>query len=224
MYLRLDQDLANFLQFLDKKVGDENYSLFLSADHGGAHNASFLIDNKIPAGTLSEKKIAQELNVYLKTAFKNDSLVLSVMNYQVRLNEDCIKKYGLNRQKIKSTIISYCEQYEAIARVIDLENLTQTVLPASLKELIQNGYYPSRCGSLALIFQPAWYSDGKKGTTHGTWNPYDTHIPLLWYGWGIPHGESFKRYNVTDIAATLAAILHIQVPNGCVAEAIYMDK
>ena len=41
-FLTLDKDLADFLNTLDSKVGKGNYLLFLTADHGGAHNYNFL--------------------------------------------------------------------------------------------------------------------------------------------------------------------------------------
>ena len=49
-YLRLDRDLADFMDFLDKKVGSGEWMLFLTADHGVAYNSNFLKDNQIPAG------------------------------------------------------------------------------------------------------------------------------------------------------------------------------
>jgi predicted AlkP superfamily pyrophosphatase or phosphodiesterase len=224
MYLRLDKDIASFLTYLDTKIGVENYTLFLSADHGGAHNASLLTDHKIPAGTLSETELGRELKSLIKKTFGTDSIIQSVMNYQIVLNEHLIVQKKLNRTAIKAHIINYCKHKEGIAQVLDLENLAQSNIPAHLKELLQNGYYAQRCGVIGIIYDPAWYSDGKKGTTHGTWNPYDTHIPLLWYGWGIPQGETFQQTEATDIAATIAALLHIQVPNGCVGKAIEFGK
>jgi hypothetical protein len=72
-----------------------------------------------------------------------------------------------------------------------------------------------------IVLNPGWFEAySKTGTTHGTWNPYDTHIPLLWYGWHIKKGSSNRLVNMTDIAATLAAMLHIQMPNGCVGKVI----
>ncbi|MES2480203.1 MAG: alkaline phosphatase PafA [Bacteroidota bacterium] len=224
MYLRLDKDIASFLTYLDNKIGVDNYTIFLSADHGGAHNASFLTDRKIPAGTLSENELERELKALMKKRFGADNIILSVMNYQVFFNEDYIEQKKLNRTAIKSQVIDFCKKKEGIYVVVDFENLAHSNIPANLKELLQNGYYAQRCGAIGIIYDPAWYSDGKKGTTHGTWNPYDTHIPLLWYGWGIPQGETFQRTEVTDIAATIAALLHIQVPNGCVGKVIEFKK
>jgi phosphopentomutase len=61
---------------------------------------------------------------------------------------------------------------------------------------------------------------GKTGTTHGLWNPYDSHIPLLWYGWGIRPGRVLRETYMTDIAPTLASLLRIQIPSGSIGKAI----
>jgi phosphopentomutase len=58
------------------------------------------------------------------------------------------------------------------------------------------------------------------GTTHGLWNPYDSHIPMLWYGWGIRKGKTNRETYMTDITPTLAAMLKIQMPNGSVGKVI----
>lgn len=213
MYLRLDRSLGQFLQFLDAEIGSGNYTIFLTADHGAAQNAQYLIDQKIPAGTLSEKKIQTELNAYLKQVYKVDSLVQAVINYQIFFDENALTQRHIDKQELLKNTRAFCVQYDGIAQVIDLATINSSNIPDFLKTKIQHGYYPKRCGSLALIYQPAWHADGIKGTTHGTWNPYDTHIPLLWMGWGVQQGESFKPYEVTDIATSIAALLHIQAPN-----------
>ena len=84
-----------------------------------------------------------------------------------------------------------------------------------------NGFNYLRSGCLQIIYNPGWFeSDRFTGTTHGNWNPYDAHIPLLWYGWHVPKGETHNVVNMTDITATLAAMLHIQMPNGCIGKPI----
>lgn len=67
-----------------------------------------------------------------------------------------------------------------------------------------------------IIPYPGWFDghEGGTGTTHGNWSPYDTHIPLVFMGWGTKHGTSNRTINMSDISPTLAATLHIQMPNG----------
>lgn len=220
LYLRLDRQLAKFLYELDEAVGEGNYTVFLTADHGAAHNASFLKDRKMPAGILSEYDMKKDLNAAAKLHFGADSLIRSVMNYQVALNDAMMARKKISPDALKAFVIAQCGAYKGMFRVFSLSDLQGVTLPGLLKEQIQNGFYPARSGDIGLIYEPAWYSDGPRGTTHGTWNPYDTHIPLLWYGWGIRQGASFDRVQVTDIAATLSAMLHIQIPNGCVGHVI----
>jgi phosphopentomutase len=52
------------------------------------------------------------------------------------------------------------------------------------------------------------------------WNPYDAHIPLLWYGWGIKAGKTNRETYMTDIAPTVAALLNIQMPSGSIGKVI----
>ena len=80
-----------------------------------------------------------------------------------------------------------------------------------------NGYNQQRSGSVVMALMPGWLpSYSKKGTTHSVWNPYDTHIPLIFMGWKIPQGSTNRVTNMTDISPTLAALLHIQMPSGSI--------
>lgn len=220
-YLRLDRDLADFLNYLDSKVGEGNYLLFLTADHGGAHNAAYLQDINVPAGNANEYKMARDLKAFVKHEFGKDSLLRTYENYQVYFNEDNIKRAGVDRDELRKVVKGWFYRQAQVAYVIDMEDVDKTAVPELIKTMAINGYNQRRSGSLQIVYSPGWY-DGyaKTGTTHGSWNPYDTHIPLLWYGWRIKNGSTNRSVNMEDIAATLAALLHIQMPNGCIGKPI----
>lgn len=221
LYMRLDKDLASFLSYLDKTVGKGQYLLFITADHGAAHNAQFMKDRNLPAGNANERTEGNELNAAVKKAMGTDSLILSVENYQVYLNEARIERLKIDREAVKRSILQWLRPQAGVSYAVDMENMDATPVPAAIRERIINGYNRNRSGCIQIIMNPGWYSGGyKTGTTHGTWNPYDTHIPLLWFGWNIRHGETFRTTYMTDIAATLAALLHVQMPNGCIGSAI----
>ena len=220
MYIQLDASIASLLSYLDESVGEGNYLIFLTADHGAAHNPQFLIDNNVPAGLLS-KEIKSGLNAHLKTTFGQDALISQFTNYQFYLNESLIASSQLSRDKVVESIMQYLNKRPEIAYVVDMEHIDHTPLPEPIHTMIVNGYNRMRSGSIEVIPSAGWFEGyGKTGTTHGTWNPYDTHIPLLWYGWNIPQGETHAVVNMTDISATLAALLHIQMPNGCIGKPI----
>ena len=220
-FLRLDKDLGDFLNFLDTKVGKGQYLLFLSADHGAASVPSFLKEHQIPAGNFDSQTITDELNKLLKEKIKTDGLVIGILNNQVYLNRTVINDAGLNKDSINKWVMNYLMQQVAVERVVALDALNTATLNTKVKEMLANGYYPKRSGDIQLIFKPQWI-DGflKGGTTHGGWNPYDSHIPLLFYGWKIQQGASIREVSMADIAGTIASLLHIQMPSGSIGHVI----
>jgi len=86
--------------------------------------------------------------------------------------------------------------------------------------LMQKGFNAKRSGDVLVNYQPSWVDFPHYGTTHGSPYSYDTHVPLLFYGWNIQHGSSSEQIYITDVAATLAMMLNIQFPNGCTGKPI----
>jgi predicted AlkP superfamily pyrophosphatase or phosphodiesterase len=226
MYLRLDRDIAAFLTFLDAKLGKGNYTVFLTADHGAAHNTAFLNDHGIPAGVWDDGDELKKLNKVLRDKFHAGSLVLSLTNYQVNLNNVEIKDNNLDGPGIKQACIDYLQSLAYVAYAVDMDKIQTVNIPQQLRTRIINGYNRAHSGVVQIILQPAWFTGhqpgdgGPTGTTHGTWNPYDSHIPLVFMGWGIQHGSTVREVHMTDIAPTLAALLHIQAPNGSIGQPI----
>jgi predicted AlkP superfamily pyrophosphatase or phosphodiesterase len=228
-YLRLDKDLASFFSYLDATVGKGNYSVFITADHGAAHNATFLADHNIPAGTWNDAATRTDMNKLLEDKYKVKNLVISMDNYQVNFDNTAIKKEGLNEDAIKSDCIQYLQKQPQIAFAVDMQKAQTANLPEELRSRIINGYNVEHSGVIQIILKPGIYSGhGTTGTTHGTWNPYDTHIPLVFMGWGIKHGSLTRQTHMTDIAPTVASLLHIQAPNGnigkTISEALVQEK
>ncbi|NNV55186.1 alkaline phosphatase PafA [Limnovirga soli] len=217
-FIRLDEELGKFFNFLDATVGKGQYTVFLSADHGVAHIADFLKENKIPAGTYNFN--SREVNTQLKQVFGVDNLILAEDNYQIYLNHNAIDSASLDDVKITNWLAAYLKKQPGIANAFALNKMAEANLNAKQKEMLSNGYNALRSGDFQFILKPGFYDGGSTGTTHGLWNPYDSHIPLLWYGWGIKHGATNRETYMTDIASTLAALLHIQMPSGCVGHVI----
>jgi len=220
-YLRLDKEIADFLHYLDRRFGKNNYLFFLTADHGGAHNPTFLTDNHVPAG-VEHDATGDALNESIKLAFGIDSLITFSDNYQLTMNEAKITASGQDRATIRLSVMEWLRAMPEVAFVVDMEHPDQTPVPEPIRTMIVNGYHRNRSGSIQVVPKPGWFDNGGRptGTTHGTWNPYDTHIPLIWYGWNVNKGATTQRSDMTDIAATLADLLHIQMPNGCVGKVI----
>lgn len=224
-YLRLDKAIADFLSYLDAKVGKGNYLVFLSADHGAMNNARFLQDRRIPAGNWDDGVAAKKLNEVLAKEFPNTGdLVKTVMNYQVFFNREVIKNQHLDFAKIKQTVVDFLKKDSCVLYACDMEKTMTESIPEEVKYRIVNGYNRERSGDVQILLKPNFYTHGMKGTDHGAWNLYDTHIPLVFMGWGIKHGATTKRTFMTDIAPTIGALIHVQAPNGCVGQPISFTR
>lgn len=222
MYLRLDQELAGFFSTLDKTLGKGNYTVFLTADHGASHNPNFLIDNKMPGGFWLASAQLKDLNTTLEAKYKVKNIVLTLNNYQVNLNNPVIAANKLDELAIRKDCVLFMEKQEGVAYAIDVRDVQRTSVPDELRDRMLKGNHPERSGVIQLFMKPGWYSGSPNatGTSHGTWSPVDTHIPLVWMGWGINQGRLNRPVNMSDIAPTLAALLRIQAPTGSIGKPI----
>lgn len=219
-YLRLDKDFGAFLNFLDQEVGKGQYLLFLTADHGVAHVPGFLNENKVPGGHFDDSGWMKRMNASFKSKYGTDKLIQNTMNYQVHLDHRLIDSLKLDQDAIEKEIISSLKLDEAVNRVFKLEELSTTTLNETIKTRVTNGYFPSRSGDIQVVLKPGYIDGGKTGTTHGLWNPYDSHIPLVFLGWNVKPGKTNRETYMYDIAPTVAAMLRIQMPSACLGKPV----
>ena len=213
-YLRLDQDLASFFSFLDAEVGVGNYTLFLTADHAAVQVPSYLQSLKIPAHYLDIKGFENYITEITQKYFNSKALIENISNYQIFLDKEKMESLGLDRntvaQKLADEIVNFDNIYKAVtARTLQTTNFTDGIM-----NTLQNGYNQKFSGDVLIIPYPATLISGRKGTSHGSGYSYDTHVPVIFYGYGIKKGKSLKRYDITDIAPTIANLLKIAAPNG----------
>lgn len=219
--LRLDKELGKLLDFLDSKVGKGQYTVFLSADHGVAEVPEFMKENRLPGGRVFMSTIMNQINKELKEKYSISNIIVSDDNYQLHLNHPSLDSAKISKKELTRWLVDRLAPDSGITRVFAIEDLYNVPLQPKIRSMLNNGYYPSRSGDIQIILKPGYIDAfSPTGTTHGLWNPYDSHIPLLWYGWGIKPGKTNKEVSMTDIAPTLAALLHIQMPSGCVGEPI----
>jgi predicted AlkP superfamily pyrophosphatase or phosphodiesterase len=220
-YLRLDKELSDFFQMLDAKIGKGQYLVFLTADHGVAHDIGFMQAHDLPANYWFPRVLADTLNKVLAVKFGASSLVRSVLNYQVNFDLNKIAASSLDYEAVKKATVEFLQQQPGVSFAADMAVIGRYPIPESLRQMMINGYNYKRSGGVQIILNAGWFETySKTGTTHGSWNAYDTHIPLIWYGWKIKPGKSNRQVHMTDISPTLAAMLHIQMPNGCIGQVI----
>jgi len=215
-YLRLDLELQRLFAFLDQEVGKENVLIFFTADHGGMNAIGYLQEMKIPAGYFDYKKYIASLEAHMVQLYGAGDWVLHYDNQQVYLNRELIGERKLLLEDVVQQAIRFTVQQPGVLNAVSGKDLAGTGLADPLVEKMRKGFSISRSGDLAILLQPGWMDAAAKGgTSHGSPYAYDTHVPLVFMGGGIPAGKTMQPAYITDIAPTLAYLLGIMEPNGC---------
>jgi hypothetical protein len=94
--------------------------------------------------------------------------------------------------------------------------LPDTVLMRS----ILHNFHPKRSGDIYLVFEPEVFINDFDGlivaSTHGSPWRYDTYVPVIFAGAGLPAMQVSRAVTPYDIAATLANYLGTKPPSGAI--------
>lgn len=220
-YLRLDKDLERLLNTLDKRVGKDNYTLFLTADHGGVEVPSYLQSVNIPAGYFNFGVFRTELEAFIKQKFKVEGVIENISNNQVFFDYEIIDQNELSREELQDAVAHFALQYDKVNEVFTRAQLEATSFTEKTAAAVDHGFNQKRSGDVVIVLEPSVISYSTTGSTHGTGYTYDTHVPLIFYGKGIKKGSTVRRTEIVDIAPTIASLLGIAFPNGATGESLF---
>lgn len=215
IYLRLDLELAGLLNFLDQEVGKNQYLVFLSADHGAPYNRSYMSDRRYNKWAVMGPKIQDSLNLHLAQLFGAKKLVNIYNEQELFFDQELVQEYHLKKPELERATVEFLLDRPEIACAFVPLNADISTCSGFRRDLLQNNYYSKRSGDVMFSLEPGFLNvDYPKGVTHGVAYEYDTHVPLLFYGWKIEPGSTNQPTFVHDIAPTVSDWLSINAPNG----------
>lgn len=179
----------------------------------------FLRDRKYDVTNVPSKETFKSLEKF-SIATYGVNLVSNYSNYNIYLNRDLVKTKGLELSAVKQAFKTFILELPHIKRVYTDEEILASSGGDYYLNFIFKGFDPKQNGDLVLVQKTGYMEYNETGTTHGTPNSYDTNVPLLFYGWHVPKGESYKKVYITSIAPTLSKMLKITFPNGTEAEVL----
>ena len=221
-YLRLDRELAIFFEFLDKNIGKGEYTLFLTADHAAAASSYHLQDLQFDAGYLKWDSMKVELNDFLEEQYGKGDFISYLMDQDVFLNRELLSQRNISLEEAQQKTSEFLLAQKGITQTITATELSKQIQRTGFLQLVQNGFNARLSPDVSFLHQSG-YMDSyykKGGTTHGMPYTYDTQVPLIFFGKNIKRGKTHRRVEITDIAATLASLLYLQQPSGCVGNPI----
>jgi len=219
--LRLDRTLAALLAHVDQHVGLDHTLVVLSADHGGPDAPGYLQQLGIPSHYFDPETLDREAAVErLKKRFGiGGELITTYYHPYVYLNREEISKHELDEVKVEWAIAEELMKVDGIAYAVPSRALLQgALLDMPMARSVMANFHPSRSGDIFVVFEPQVFINDFDGlevaATHGSPWRYDTFVPIIFAGAGIPAQRISRRVHTVDVAPTLAAALGTKPPSG----------
>lgn len=217
--LQSDLIVARLLQFLDSRVGKGNYLLALTADHGVCPIPEVARKKGLPAVRLHPDALKKQIEDFLNEKYGDHGDAKNLWIEDVAfpwlyLNYRKFEARGLKAPDVASALAGWLKKQPDTANAYTRADLAGTAPEGDpfFKPMVK-AYYPPRSGDVAIVLKPYHLSlKYATGTTHGSPHPYDTHVPLLFMGPGIPVGKFDEAVTPQSIAAVFAQAAGIKPP------------
>ena len=220
VYMRLDLEIERLLNTLDKEIGQGEYTVFLTADHGAIHVPNYLKDQKIPAGYWDKEAFKNKLNEFLQYRFGEAQLITEISYNEIFLDHKVVANLDMDLDDMQEEVARHLLTHEQIDKVFTATQMWEQEYRRGLAAILQNGWNQKRSGDVIFLAKPGVIDYPRTGSTHGSAMIYDTHVPLLMYGAGIQQGSTVERTEIPDIAPTISVLMGMAFPNACTGQPI----
>jgi arylsulfatase A-like enzyme len=239
--VRLDRQLAQLLQALDRTVGAGRWTLALSADHGATPPPEYLASVGAPAGRLEvtspggvlervAEALARRFKDQLPAGFKPVSAVgndrgKAVLKspfgafraYGFYLAQPFLDEHRIPKDQAAEVVRDALREVAGIAEALTAAELQQGRFPAEGSgAAMRLSFHKERSGDVLFCLRSGWVAGlaapGFAATHGGPWGP-DQRVPVLFLGPGFAPGRRVTaKCSPADIVPTLCARFGVVPP------------
>lgn len=219
---RLDDEIKNLLTFLTDSIGKKNVLIYFTAAHGISEIPAVLEQNRIPSGYFIQNQALQLLRSYLNAVYGEGNWIKGYSERQVFLNRTLIEDARLSLDDVQKKVARFLVQFTGVAAAYPYSAFEANDFGNGNLKRIINNFNPQRSGDVIVTLNPGWVEkEGDYVTNHNSPYEYDSHVPLVWYGWTVNKSIVTRHVNLTDIAATLSSLCKVPAPNASTGEPMF---
>lgn len=216
--LRLDRDIEHLLNYLNDSIGKKNVLVYLTSAHGISEIPLILEKNHIPTGYFRQTQALQLLKSYLNAVYGQGEWVKGYYEKQIFLNRTLIEDAKIPLEEIQKKVARFLVQFTGIASAYPYSAFEANDFGNGHLRRIINSFSPQRSGDIIITLNPGWIEKGDYVANYNSPYEYDSHVPLIWYGWSVNRASVNRKVNIADIAATLSSLCKVPYPNACTGE------
>jgi len=203
-------------------LGKRNILVYFTSSHGISEIPGILESNRIPSGYFKQEQALYLLRSYLKVLYGEGDWIKGYTERQVFLNRTLIEDSKLSLEDIQKKVARFLIQVAGVSSAYPFSAFGVNDPGEGYAKRIVNSYNPRRSGDVIITFNPGWVeSNSDNVTNHDSPYEYDSHVPLIWYGWSVDRASVTRKVNLTDIAPTLSTLIKVPYPNACTGEPLF---
>ncbi|MBI5771652.1 MAG: alkaline phosphatase family protein [Verrucomicrobia bacterium] len=212
--LRLDRVLAALFATIDREVGLKNCVIVLTADHGVTPLPEH--DSGVPSGRVKvtdldaavKKALDAKFGALAKgeTWFARDNATYHLRPAAIAARATTAEAAA---ETVKRALLAVPQMGHAFTRA---ELVAAPIEGDSVLAMARRSFNPERPRDVLFFMKPNFMTKVAPGTSHGAPYEDDTHVPLVFWGQGVPAGVRTERVGVESLAPTLAGLLGVSLP------------
>lgn len=207
LYLRLDEDIASIIDYLDENIGPNEYVIYLTSPSTSDYCTSVMKDEfHLPAGEFSPQSAMALLRAYLNAIYGNGEWIVGYNEEQVYLDHYIIEKEEKQLSDMQEKTALFLGQFEGVENSVSASVVETGKVSNSRFDIVDKSYCVKRSGDVILQLENWWYPSYKYHSVDYT---IDNRVPLIFYGKNIKKGTITDNISLIDIVPTLGTLLGI---------------
>lgn len=220
--LRLDKNIEDLLLYLNEHIGKRNILVYFTSSHGISEVPFVLDKNRIPSGYFRQNQALQLMRSYLNAVYGEGDWIKGFSEKQVFLNRVLIEDAKIPLEDVQKKVARFLVQFTGVSSAYPYSAFEANDFGNGNLRRIINNFSPQRSGDVIVTLNSGWVEwDGESITNHNSPYEYDSHVPLIWYGWTVNRASVTRKVNMADIAATLSSLCNVPFPNACTGEPMF---
>ncbi len=219
--VRLDNNIGQLLDMINKTLGKKNVLVYLVSAHGVSEIPAVLEASRIPSGYFRVNQSLQLLRSYLNATYGQGNWVKGLYENQIFLNRALIEDADINLEDIQKKVARFMVQFSGIASAVPCSAFEMSDFTSGMLLKMSNSYNPQRSGDVMISLKPGFVEKTDNATGHNSPYEYDSHVPLIWYGWTASRASVTRSVSIRDIAVTLSILCKVPLPNAATGDPLH---
>lgn len=209
---RLDRTLGELFATLDTLVGRDRYVVAMSADHGVARIPEAVRAEGGDAGRVTNQEVMKAAEAAM-TAAHGPGPHLALVEYTNLYLTDKARALAAADPTFVQPIFDVVSKMPGVLRVFSSRGLeTKRASADPVERAAALSYHPEESGDITIVLKANWIGTNTSTATHGSAQPYDQHVPVVFLGSAFKPGRYSTPASPADIAPTLASLIRLPMP------------